>query len=224
MVPRHTLRPTRPPPYSLLRPTASASRSRRTVTPPRRVSPSTLTRHGVRTRTPPPHATHSHATPLLPPLVSRLSPPLPPSTRHRRRRLRATAAAVYVPPPPPSTRLSLDGVDAHAPWRTHTHTSTTRNPQPHYTTAATTRLLPVTATAAIYAPPPLPSTCHCRHHLRISPSMESTLMCHGVCTPAPPPHAAPHVYKVGTTLRVCSALHPCCLIYAHAPPSCHQDL
>ena len=54
-------------------------------------------------------------------------PPPPPSTCHRRRRLRAAAAAVYVPPPPPSTRLSLDGVDAHAPWRTHTRTSTTRN-------------------------------------------------------------------------------------------------
>ena len=31
-----------------------------------RVSPSMLTHHGVHTPTPPPHATHSHATPLLP--------------------------------------------------------------------------------------------------------------------------------------------------------------
>ena len=82
------------------------------------------------------------------------------------------------------------------------------------------------ATAAAVYMPLLPlSMCHRHCHLHVSPLMESMLMCHGIHTPTPPPHATPHVYKVGTTLRVCSALHHCCLIYAHASPSCpHQDL
>ena len=46
---------------------------------------------------------------------------------------------------PPPLHLFLD---AHVPQRTHTCTSTTCNPQPRYTTAAATRLSPVTTTAA----------------------------------------------------------------------------
>ena len=117
MVPRHTLRPTCPPPYSL--PTCSG----------------------------PQPACHGHAIPSH-----------------------------------PYHHVSLD---AHAPWHTHMHTSTTRNPQPRYTTAATARLLPVTATAAIYVPPPLPSMCHRRRHLHVSPLTESTLTLLNIETPIP---------------------------------------
>ena len=104
MVPQHTLRPTRLPPYSL--PTCSGPQPvchSHTIPshPHHCISPLMLTCHGIRTPAPPPHATHSHTTPLLPPLVSHLAPPLP-----------------------PSMHLSLD---AHAPWHTHTHTSTTCN-------------------------------------------------------------------------------------------------
>ena len=46
---------------------------------------------------------------------------------------------------PPPSRLFLN---THVPQCTHTCTSTTCNPQPRYTTAAATRLSPVTTTAA----------------------------------------------------------------------------
>ena len=115
---------------------------------------------------------------------------------------------------PPPLCLSLD---THMPWHTHPYlhhmqptamlhhcchrSSLTCHHHCHCLCAATAaaHLLPVTTTAAIYALPPLPlisclsppllpSTHHHSHHLRISPS---TLMCHGVCTPAPPPHTTP---------------------------------
>ena len=56
---------------------------------------------------------------------------------------------------PPLSRLFLN---AHVPWRTHTRTSTTCNPQPCYTTSAAAHLSPPLLPSAVYALPPLPST------------------------------------------------------------------
>ena len=69
--------------------------------------------------------------------------------------------------------LSCLSLNAHTPWRMHTHTSTTHNPQPCYTTATTTCLSPVTATAAIYMLLLPLSTCH-RHCILHATSVRST--------------------------------------------------
>ena len=109
-----------------------------------------------------------------------------------------------ITPPPP--RLSLD---THVPWRTHTRTSTTCNPQPRYTTAAAAHLSPVTTTAAIYTPP-LPPSMH-RHHCRLRTATTAVY--------APPP--LPSTHRHHCRLHVTTAapyVPPAAALYVPPPP------
>ena len=130
----------------------SRGTSKRSVTyhpsrPHHHVSPSMLTHHGICTPAPAPHTTHSHATPLPPPLVSRLSPPLPPSTRHHRCHLCAATATIYMLPPPPSThrRRCILHATGRCPLRATTATIVYIPPLPHSRCPAYHPLLPRTS-------------------------------------------------------------------------------
>ena len=131
---------------------------------------------------------------------------------------------------PPLSRLSLD---AHAPWRTHTCTSTTCNPQPRYTTAATAHLSPVTTTAAVYVLPPPPSThrhrctlCatgHCPLHAAAATVVYIPPLPHSRCPayhPLPPraSHPCPR-FSGPTTVYLCALPRP-----APSPPTTHPIL
>ena len=144
-------------------------------------------------------------TPWCPSTHSGLCARCPTAYSHAFRPTASPSWSCHTVTPPPS-HLSLD---THTPWRTHTHTSTTRNPQPHYTTAATARLSPVTATAAIYVPPPPPSMCHRCHRLHATTAaVYVPLLLPSTC------HHRPGC-RIPRTPLSCLACH-----VPHAPPEC----
>ena len=129
--------------------------------------------------------------------------------------------------PPPSC-LSLD---AHAPRRKHTRTSTTRNPQPHYTTAAAARLSPVTttaaqrclcaATAAVYASLPRHSCATAYTHPHLLYMQPTAMLHHCHCRPAT---CLSPVTTTAAQHRLCAAT---AAVYTPPPPpstcQCHES-